>query len=230
MKRLEILIDQRNQLLQQMSEYNKRLDRTVMLYLTALYAAIGLRVTGKIEINSFYQDPEITLIAFLFVFLNYCIITHGISQSSWAMSLAKFVHNNVDEDIRLVLRENNEPFPKSIAGWDDWTSEIKGLANLSRNIVVGLWVLIVLGASLYSLRLVNIKEFYSQQFFLTVSSGILLYLFQTYVIYIGLLELYFITKFHLRSEKIAPPLLRLGFLALVLSSCLVTLCVMFVIR
>lgn len=230
MQLLDLLVDHRNQLLQSVNDYNKRLDRTVILYLTALYAAIGLRVTGKVNLTDLSNDPELTLVAFLFIFLNLCIIIHGVSQSAWSMALAKFVHINVNDDICEIVKKSKKRMPSSFTEWDIWNNDLKGLAVRTRDIVVVLWVIQVLGVSIFSLRLVDLKGFHTIHPVQTYISAVFLFVFLTFALYLGLLELYLTNKFQRKTDTYSPPRLMLKVGALGISIVLFLLTFLFAIK
>lgn len=226
---IDLLLDEKRHRLLDMHEYNKRLDRTIILYLTAVYAAIGLRLTGKIDLSSFSNDPEFALIAFLFIFLNYCILLHGISQFAWSISLAKFVHININDELKKMLKTNKQKMPISLEAWDNWTDDIKGVAIISRTLVVGLWIILVMGVSIYSLHVVNVKQFFLINPIVTLISTILLYAFQTCVVFLGVLENYLLGSFHKKSRYIRPPKAKMWILATIISTGILLLCIFFIV-
>lgn len=228
--KIHLLLEERKQRIQEMYEYNKRLDRTIILYLTAIYAAIGLRVTGQIDLSALSKDPQFTMVAFLFIFLNFCIITHGISQSAWTMALAKFVHIGLNNEIRLILKRSKQKPPKYVFDWDNWTTDIKGLAVRSRDFVVALWMFLVLGVSMYSLRLVDVRTFFTQYPLVTVISTSVLVVFHIYVFYLGFLELYLTSKFHQKSESISPPKVWIAIGSMLLSIIVLIFCICCVVK
>ncbi len=230
MQLLDLLVDHKNQLLQCVNDYNKRLDRTVILYLTALYAAIGLRVTGKVNLTDLSKDPELTIIAFIFIFLNFCIIIHGISQSAWSMAFAKFIHINVNDDICDIVKKSKKKMPSSFTEWDIWNNDLKGLAVRTRDIVVVLWVIQVLGVSIFSLRLVDLKGFYTIHPVQAYISVIFLFVFLTFTLYLALLELYLTNKFQRKTDTYTPPWLMLKVGALGISLLLFLVTFLFVIK
>ena len=180
--RFEILMKEREHRVSEVLDYNKRLDRTVVLYITAAYAAIGLNATGQLKFDALTDQKNVWLV-FLFVFLNGCVLLHGLSQSCWAMSICKFIHLNLDRTL-LALTGNEIQDPKCAKEqlgtvdalcWDDWRKEIKSVANLTRNVVVFLWVFLVLASSAYSLTLVDFPQFFSGYHCLAYSAiGILI--------------------------------------------------------
>lgn len=230
MKPLDLILEEKKQRLQEMYEYNKRLDRTVILYITAIYAAIGLRVTGKIELTAFSTDPEFTMIAFLFIFLNFCILLHGISQSAWTMALSKFVHTALNEDIRNQSGDEQEEIPESVTIWDNWSDHMKALAVKSRTYVMFTWVFLVFIVSIYSLSVVDVTKFYSNHPLITIASSIFLFLFQTLVLYLGLLELHLSKRFHEKSQNIIPPRAKFTFFSFLLSVSILLVCLLTIIK
>ena len=80
---LSIVREERRHRLAEMLDYNKRMDRTVVLYLSAAYAAIGLQVSGNLNLSKALEHDSYVGLVVLFVFLNGCILIHGISQSFW---------------------------------------------------------------------------------------------------------------------------------------------------
>ncbi|MCX6999526.1 MAG: hypothetical protein NT106_04420 [Candidatus Sumerlaeota bacterium] len=165
--RLRIVIQEKQRYLSELLDYNKRLDRTVVLYISAAYAAIGLRAAGKLDLSAGLKDDHYVWLAFLFIFLNACILLHGLSQSSWCISIAKFIHLKLDCELlgmtgNAVSNERcnkNQLHEVDFLGFDDWRNEIKGMANDTRGVVVPLWAFLVLASSVCSLTFVNVPRF-----------------------------------------------------------------------
>jgi hypothetical protein len=154
----------------EMLDYNKRLDRTVVLYLSAAYAAIGLQATGRLDLSAGLNSDMYVLLVVLFIFLNGCILLHGISQSCWSMSLAKFIHLKLDMELLTKAGvpvqdrcNKSDLIGADALGWDDWRIDIKGLANANREKVVALWALLVCASSVLSLKFVDVPHFISCQ-------------------------------------------------------------------
>lgn len=156
---LPILFEEKKQRIAEMSEYNKRLDKLILLYLTAVYAAVGLKVSGTLNLKSIY---EMLWLPYIFSFLNFCMIIHCLSVSCWLMSLAKYVHVVVDKDITSSFSTNTIiPPTLSQNQWDDWNDPLKMTANLSRNSVTLLWMIMILCLSLYSFTLINLTKLFN---------------------------------------------------------------------
>ena len=226
---LNLLLEEKKQRIKEMCEYNRRLDRTVMLYITAIYSAIGLRASGKFDLSILKDEPVFTLIAFLFIFLNFCVIIHGISQSAWSMSLAKYVHTEINDEIRKIISSRCKKVPTSPFNWDNWTNDIKGLANQTRDIVIMLWVLLVLFISHFSLHLVDVKSYYNNHLLTTLLISSSLYLLQAYIIYVGLQEVYLTSRYHHKSSTIKFPKIIYSFISLGISSILIGFNIFFLI-
>jgi len=150
-----------------MMDYSKRLDRTVILYITAAYAAIGLKATGQIKLDNL-NDEKLVWLVFLFIFLNGCILLHGMSQSCWSMAIAKFIHIKLDREL-LTITGNDIKDPKcemkqlndiDAICWDDWRKEIKDIANRTRDVAVFLWLFLIVSSSICSLTFVNLPLFF----------------------------------------------------------------------
>ena len=77
--RLQIVMQEKLHYMSELLDYNKRLDRTVVLYISAVYAAIGLRATDKLDFSKLENDQCVSL-ALLFIFLNACILLHGFRE------------------------------------------------------------------------------------------------------------------------------------------------------
>jgi hypothetical protein len=165
--RLKVVMQEKNYRLSEMLEYNKRLDRTVVLYITAAYAAIGLQATNKLDLSAARTDDRYVWLVFLFIFLNGCILLHAVSQSCWCMSIAKFIHLKLNPQLDAITGDTSQPHERehyeldeaTALGWDDWRREIKGVANNSRDMVVGLWMLLVLASSVCSVAFVDLPDF-----------------------------------------------------------------------
>jgi hypothetical protein len=163
---LSVLIEERKHRLSEMLDYNKRMDRTIVFYLSAAYAAIGLRATGTLDLSKALTDDTYVWLVLLFIFLNGCILIHGISQSSWCVALAKFVHVKLDSELLALAGKGGQAMPQSQElsdvgplGWDDWEKEIKQLGVETRGWVVLLWTLLVVASSTCSLTFVNVPRF-----------------------------------------------------------------------
>jgi len=175
---------------QALSEYNSRLDRTIALYLSAVYAALGLHVSGRLDLTPIRGDTRFAPLAFLFIFLNLCIILYGISLSAWSISLAKFIHHHVDPKLRGTRGPSSQ-----VGVWDDWDHDVKGVAVQTRTVVMILWILLVLVCSLLSLSVVNVRGYYEQHTFVAVLMGAVLIALLTYIFYEGVLEWYYVRQF-----------------------------------
>jgi hypothetical protein len=166
--RLSSVLQEKEQRRSEMLDYNKRLDRTIVLYLSAAYAAIGLETAGKLDLSALRTQDHYVWLAFGFIFLNACILLHGISQSAWCMSIAKFIHIKLETEL---LQSAGVPAPNQdqlktgeladveFLGFDDWEKEIKGVANASRGLIAPLWMLLLLASSVCSLMFVNVPRF-----------------------------------------------------------------------
>ncbi|MBA4018270.1 MAG: hypothetical protein C0483_13955 [Pirellula sp.] len=159
--KLTALLHERTQRLNELVDYNKRLDRTITLYLSAVYAAIGFVATKGLAAD-FEGVPE--PVVFLFAFLNACILIHAVSQSCWIMAISKFVHHRIDPAILEVV--GDPPFQRGTRlrdvgwlGWDDWRADVKGLANGNRGVVTLLWMILVVFISFYSFTLPKSPDF-----------------------------------------------------------------------
>ncbi len=200
-ERLQLILDEKNHRLQEMHEYNRRLDRIVLIYLTAVYSAIGLKAAGKISLADLDTLPEYTMLAFLFVFLNLCLILHAISQSAWSMSLARYVHVHIMKDLKDLFMSRGTSVPRSVTDWDDWENDSKGAANQSRTTVTILWILLIEISSVASLALVQVHEFFISYPLTAWLSLIALVAIHLIVVYIGVWYALAIGSFH---EQIKP--------------------------
>lgn len=179
-KIIDLLVAEKNQRVGEMYEYNKRQDKTMSIYLSGLYAAIGLGVADKLNLD-IGEKLLYVPIAFSFVFLNLCLLLHAISQGLWTFSLAKYVHHVVDPRLEAVIfprEEINKPFSKN---WDDWDWEIKGAANTTRGVVFFLWCILVHAVSFTAFKLVNIRGFYESSPVTTVIGFSILFVFLVYI-------------------------------------------------
>jgi len=156
---IDLLHGEKKHRMQEMYECNKRLDKIILFYISAVYAVIGLNISDKINLTSLSSNPDYTLLVFLFIFLNYCILLHGISLSTYSMSLAKFVHTELNKDIYKILQKQKKQVPKSFMIWDSWPDHLAKLSVQTRNYVSGLWFFLVFGISIYSIKLVDVKQF-----------------------------------------------------------------------
>ena len=165
--RLEIVKQEKEHYLSELLDYNKRMDRTVVLYISAAYAAIGLQAADKLDLSVGLKDDHYVWLAFLFIFLNACILLHGFAQSSWCMSIAKFIHLKLDCELLKMAGhvvssnrcEKDELTDVYVLGWDYWRNEIKGVAINTRTVVFFLWATLVLASSVCSLTFVNVPRF-----------------------------------------------------------------------
>lgn len=212
-KILDMLLADKQQRVVEMSEYNRRHDKMVTVYITGLYAALGIGVAGKLDLHIGEELAYVPL-AFAFVFLNLCVLTHAISQSFWAMALAKYIHFVVDLRIRDLLFSKNGTAPSGIdkeeSGkpfsytWDDWDWEMKGCANKTRAAAIFLWVVLVHGVSITALASVDILKFckgeYGVQVVLFSSLIIFTILSYAWASFYKLAELS--GKFHTHPEKL----------------------------
>ena len=187
--RLKIVMQEKDQRRNEMLDYNRRLDRTIVLYLSAAYGAIGLETAGKLDLAPLRTQDHYVWIAFAFIFLNVCILLHGISQSAWCMALAKFIHIKLEGELLHLAgaqvsgdsKANGNNGGQTASGaptdaknnhvaadeldavdsvrFDDWEKEVKGVANATRGLVTPLWMLLLLASSVCSLMFVNVPRF-----------------------------------------------------------------------
>jgi len=222
---ITFILEEKKLRLSELLDYNKRLDKIILLYITAVYSVIGLMFSNKIDFSKLSISIDYTYFSFIFIFLNLSILLHAISQASFSMSLAKFIHTGINKDILKIIKDKNEPIPIYSLKWDDWDKEIKSVAVHTRDAVVGFWIVLVLGISIYSLKIINIKGFYLEnliQFWVIV---IFLSLYLSYVIHQAILLKYFSSKFHIPSNLIKKPkiLILLSSLLTILIICIATL-------
>lgn len=193
---LRLLIEERKFRTAEMLEYNKRLDRVVLLYITSVFAAIGLRATGQLNIELIGTNPSFAPIALAFFFLNLCILTHGISQAAWNMALAKFVHTQIDPEIEKLLRTIGANPPKSASYWDDWPTPFRTIAIAGMNGVTGAWIILVLGLSFLSLSFVNMNGFVIAHLYVTIFAAVGLVAFLAFVVYLAITMLFAVRLYH----------------------------------
>lgn len=201
---VELILSEKTHRISEMQTYNQRLDKIITIYISGLYAAIGFAASGKIPFD-FFAQPYHVPVAFLFVFLNLCLLHHGLSQSFWAMSLAKYIYITYDKRLSGILFNDyftsmnkppaNSEMPPFSLLWDDWQNDMKGDANLSRNVVVGLWFILVQVISIAVLGMVDFKTFYETHSYLCwiwifVASFLLLW-----VCYLGARLVFFAKNF-----------------------------------
>jgi len=202
---MEVIFEEKRLRLAELLEYNKRLDKIILLYITAVYSVIGLRFADKLELSKLSSSIDSSYLLFLFVFLNLSIILHAISQASFAMSLAKFVHIRINSDIKKIIEENSQTVPSYTLSWDDWNTEIKNVAVRTRDGVVALWILLVISVSIYSIKIINISDFYENNHIECILIIISLSLYLLYIIYNAISLMYFSSKFHVDSDEIEAP-------------------------
>ena len=225
-----VIIDERKRCLVEMSEYNKRLDRTLMAYLAGLYAVIGVGVTETgSRFYAFAQDPRHAPLAFAFVFLNLCVATHALSQAAFSMSFAKFIHTTLTDRMSRFLGESGGGVPDVLTTWDDWETDVKGVAIQSRNAAVGLWMALLLAVSIYSLSLMSVRAFYLQNARTTLVIGAILFLFLVFVCYQGATLFYCGGKFHEPTEQVQIPTRRLLITAVAISTLLAVAAVLLLV-
>ena len=152
-KQFEFIKAEKEQRSRELLEYNIRQDKVIKIYITGLYAALGLSYAanaGKPIIDSLYCHPYYVVVAFFFSILNFAIIIYGTSQAAWIMSLAKYIYWNFDRKYLLGMQT-----------WDDWETEIKGHANTTRGAAFTIWVFIVICATITFYCLVDWRNFWS---------------------------------------------------------------------
>lgn len=202
---IELILEEKRLRLSELLHYNNRLDKIILLYITSVYSIIGLQLADKLDLSKLSTINGYSYLLFLFVFLNLSIILHGISQASFIMSLAKFVHIDINKGIKNLIKGKKKKFPYHTLGWDDWNTEIKNVAVRTRNGVVAFWILLVIGISIYSIQMINIEEFYKKSPIELVIIIIVLSFYLLYIIHNAFSLMYFSSKFLIPSDKIKTP-------------------------
>ena len=207
----EILLQEKAHWTSELLDYNKRLDRTPVLYLTAAYAAIGLQASGKLDLSEALRDDRYVWLAFLFIFLNGCILLHATAQSCWCMGIAKFLHLNLDE--KLLARAGqpaqadrckaDELRSVGPLDWDDWRTDVKGVGNAARGAVFLLWTALVIASSILSLLFVNLPRFLEGNAFAGWAAVVVLSLQYGYFFVQFLWEAFFVTHCHERFVNVS---------------------------
>ena len=206
---IELIFEEKRLRLSELLEYNKRLDKIILLYITAVYSVIGLKFADKLDLSKLSTSIEYSYLLFLFVFLNLSIILHAISQASFSMSLAKFVHIGINEDIRDMIKAKDKKNPSHALSWDTWNTEIKNVAVRTRDAVVSFWILLVIGVSIYSTTMINIEEFYKSSPVELIIIVVALSFYLLYIIHNAFSLMYSSSKFHIPSDKIETPIMLL---------------------
>jgi uncharacterized membrane protein YhaH (DUF805 family) len=202
MDALGVLVEEKKHRLNELLEYNKRVDQIIFLYLAAVYSALGFIVTGKVDPMSIYGKPETAYFVFLFMFLNDCLIVHGMSQSLWVLCLSKFVHIDVTNDMLDSIKQKGEALPASLSAWDDWQSGAKGSAVTSRGNAVFLWAILGEILSFASIFLINVSSFYSSHPYSCYVMVAILIAFQSYIIFLVFQLLHYARRFHDADDSI----------------------------
>ena len=201
----ELLFEEKRLRIAEMLEYNKRLDRIILLYITAVYSAIGLKFAEKLDLSKLTSSIDYSYLSFLFIFLNLSIVLHALSQASQAMSLAKFIHMGINKDIIIILKKTNKIIPKYTLEWDNWHTDLRIVAVGTRNTVVALWIVLVIGVSIFSLKIIDVKAFYQNngiEFWLIIIS---LSIYLLYIMHNAILLMFYSSKYHTPSHKIQAP-------------------------
>lgn len=192
-RKFELLMKEKEFRQGEMLDYNKRLDRTVVLYLSAAYAALGLQVSEKLDLSLGIAKDSYALLVLLFIFLNGCIILHAMAQSCWCMSTAQYIHVRLDAELLKLIGEpvrangsNRKLRHVHWLAWDDWRDETKGVGNNTRNAVTTLWMFFVILTSVYSLTYANMTRFFNHFPFVTIVAAIVLLAMYIYAAFQGL--------------------------------------------
>jgi hypothetical protein len=148
LKQLDILLKEMEQRFNEMRDYNNRYQQAMLLYLSALGAALGLTVSGKLNISAIAEFPDAPVVIFLFITLNLLVLFHGVTLSSWSMSYAKY--NAVFLAPRIAELAEMAEGPVS---FDRWGSDVKRVALRARGIGYLLWFGLVIMTCVGSLTL-----------------------------------------------------------------------------
>ena len=203
-ERFQIVLREKEHWKAELLDYNKRLDRTIVLYLSAAYAAIGFQTAGKLDLSQALSDDSYVWVAFTFMFLNACIVLHGLSQSCWSMSIVKFIHLKLDNEL-LRLSGDSPPEDRctkstlrdvDALGCDDWRDDVKGVAIKARDLVTGLWILLVFASSIASLTFVNVPRFLMTHYVAGSLAITLLVLVHFRVVLHGIYLWYYVEQYH----------------------------------
>src|SRR5437773_733348 len=101
----------------------------MLLYLSALGAALGLTVSGRLSISAIRTYPDAPIVVFLFVALNLLVLFHGVTLSSWSMSYAKYNAVFLGPKIAEFAEMRDAPLD-----FDHWNSDVKGVAVRARSL------------------------------------------------------------------------------------------------
>lgn len=154
MKQLDIYLKEVDQRFTEMRDYNNRYQQAMLLYLSALGAALGLTVSGKLSIAAIRQYSDAPVVIYLFIALNLLVLFHGVTLSSWSMSYAKY--NAVFLAPRVAELAEVEDGPVS---FDHWGSDVKAVAVRARGIGYMMWFALVLVTCVASLSLADIGAY-----------------------------------------------------------------------
>lgn len=200
---LALLVEEKKQREQEILDFNKRQDQIVFLYLAAVYSAIGFGATGKLDFVSLATKKEGPYLLFLFVFLNNCLFVHAISQTLWILSLSKYVHLKVCEEINVALKKKKQSPPSCLNLWADWRAGVISAAIVSRGNAVALWVVLGTLLSLSGFTFVDAKSFYAAHQCQAWIMGIVLIAMQSYVFFLFAQEIYFARRFHEDDDSLS---------------------------
>lgn len=148
LKHLDILLKEMEQRFTEMRDYNNRYQQAMLLYLSALGAALGLTVSGKLNISAISDFSDAPVLVFLFVALNLLVLFHGVTLSSWSMSYAKYNSVFLAPRIAELAKMSGGPI-----SFDHWGSDVKAVAVRARGIGYLLWFSLVTVTCVGSLSL-----------------------------------------------------------------------------
>jgi hypothetical protein len=211
LENIEIILNEKKLRINEVTEYNHRLDKIVIYYILGVYTALGIEFSGKIDLGLLSSSTEYVYLVFIFIFLNLCLILHGISECSFAIGLSQYVHIYLDRKLLRSIETKKDPTMKDFIFWEDYESGITLLGKNVRKIVVFLWIILVFFISLHLLSFVGLNTAFKEDRIIMIITCVIFFFYLTYTIHSCLLLGYYVNRYN-EKRRIENILLKFLFI------------------
>ena len=149
---VDVLLAEKKARGDEMNEYNKRFEQVLNIYVTAVFAGLGLSATGKLQISSIATNEYRFELILAFAAMNVFILLHGINLSSWSMAHAQYIAVVLDPALRVAV-----PTVKNLESWDRSGLPLKRSAVNVRGGLFICWMFLILAVAIGAFALVKLS-------------------------------------------------------------------------
>lgn len=228
-KNIDLITEERRLRIEEMLAFNKRIDNILFLYISSVFAAIGLKGTGQFNLDFLQSDPKLSLLVFLFIFVNQIILFQVFASYAWSISLAKYVHGFLNKEAQQYFDHLTTRVKGFRSTWDDWNSGIKNVAVTMRAFVYFLWFGLVSGLSILSLAAVNVSDYFVQEKLITIAFLGALAVIQFFIYHSGVRFFYLYMHYHAPIEDIKTPKLAIAAISTTLTGVHIFCCIYLIV-